>query len=97
MDDKIANTIAKKQQIINEIELLKIKIESSETKDIRFKIETKHWYGFSEPFLSKEKSVLNLSKETMQVILDEAINKERERIDKLIDMEIEQRRNKSNE
>lgn len=97
MEDKIENSIVLHQKIINEIELLKIKIGSSETKDIRFKIETKHWYGFSEPFLSKEKSVLNLSKETMQVILDEAINKERERIDKLIDMEIEQRRNKSNE
>lgn len=98
MEDKIGNSIALHQQTINEIEKLKLKIEDSSTEDIRFRIETKHWYGYGlEPTLCKEKSVLDISKRTMQTILDEAINKERERIDKLIGMEIEQRRNKSNE
>lgn len=91
MEDKITNSIALHQGIIYEIEEIKKRIEESETKKIRFRVETKHWYGFTEPFLSTDKHKLNISKETMQVILDEAINKERERINKLIDMEIERR------
>lgn len=90
MNDKIGNSIALHQQTINELANLKYKVSSSEG-DIRFRIETKHWYGYSEPFLSKEKSVLDLSKYTMKVVIDEAINKERERINKLIDMEIQQK------
>jgi len=53
MDEKISNTIALKQQIINELEKLSMDVKESVTKDIRFRIETKHWYGYSEPFLKK--------------------------------------------
>lgn len=97
MEDKIENSIALHQQTINELEELKEKVEANQSKKVRFKIETKHWYGYSEPFLAKDKDKLEISVYTMNLILDEAINKERERIDTLIDMEIEQRRNKSNE
>lgn len=60
---------------------------------IRLKIETKHWYGYSEPFLSKSKDRLKVSKHTMLKILDEAIKKEEDYINKLIDKEIMIRRN----
>lgn len=91
-EEKIDNSIALHQEIIYEIQKIKQRIKESETKNIRFRIETKHWYGFSEPFISTEKHKLKISKETMKIILDEAINKERERINKLIDMEIERRK-----
>lgn len=91
MEDKIENSIALHQQTINELNELKEKIETNQSKKVRFKIETKHWYGYSEPFLAKDKDIVDLSKYTMQVVLDEAIKNERKRIDKLIDMEIEKR------
>lgn len=91
MDEKISNTIALKQQIINELEKLSMDVKESVTKDIRFRIETKHWYGYSEPFLKKDRHILEVSKDTMQAILNSAIEKEKERIEKLIDMEIQKR------
>ena len=91
MEDKIGNSIALHQQTINELNELKEKVETNQSEKIRFRIETKRWYGYSEPFLAKEKDIVDLSKYAMQVILDEAIKKEKERINKLIDMEIEMR------
>ncbi len=91
MNEKISNTIALKQQIINELEKLSLDVEESVTNDIRFRIETKHWYGYSEPFLKKDRHILDVSKDTMQSILSSAIEKEKERIEKLIDMEIQKR------
>ena len=91
MNEKISNTIALKQQIINELEKLSLDVEESVTNDIRFRIETKHWYGYSEPFLKKDRHILDVSKDTMQSILSSAIEKEKEKIEKLIDMEIQKR------
>lgn len=93
MEDKIANTIAKHQQIINELKLLLLDIENSSTKDIRFRVETKHWYGYSEPrYLRTDRHILNLSKNAMQSIINSAIEKEKEKINKCIDIEIEKRK-----
>lgn len=89
MKEKIANSIFLHQQTINELEGIKQRIESSETEDVRFIVQTKHWYGFSEPFLGKENARINICKYTMKLVLDKAIEKEKERINKLIDMEIE--------
>lgn len=75
--------------VIKDLETLKKKVKFSDGKEIRFKIETKHWYGFSEPFLSKDKYVLDISKETMQILIDEAINKAKERIDELLNKRAE--------
>lgn len=96
MNEKISNTIALHQMAINELKEIKHKVQKTATDDVRFRIETKHWYGYSEPFLAKTKDKLEISTYTMLLILDEAINKEKERIDKLIDMEVEKknRRNK---
>ena len=90
--EKIFNTIALEQQKLNELNLIRKQVETANEGKVRFRIETKHWYGFSEPFLSKDKYKLNISKYTMQLILDEAINKTKERMNKLIDMQIEERK-----
>ena len=91
MEDKIENSIALHQMAINELKEIKHRIETTATDDIRFRVETKHWYGYSEPFLAKSKDKLEISVYTMKLILNEAMNREKERIDKLIDMEIEKR------
>lgn len=91
MEEKISNTIFLKQQSINELNELKEKIKKSDTEKIRFRVETKHWYGFTEPHLIKDKNKLNISKYTMLKIIDKAIEEERAYIDKLIDMEIKTR------
>jgi len=91
MDEKISNTIALKQQIINELEKLSLDVKESVTNNIRFRIETKHWYGYSEPFLKKDRHILDVSKDTMQSIINSAIEKEKEGIEKLIDIEIQKR------
>ncbi len=92
MDNKISNTIFLKQQSINELNELKEKINKSDTEKIRFRVETKHWYGYAEPHLLKDKNKLNISKYTMLKIIDKAIEEEKTYIDKLIDMEIENRK-----
>ena len=95
MSEKINNSIALHQMSINELLEIKYRVETTNTDDVRFRIETKHWYGYSEPFLFKRKDKLEISVYTMKLILDEAVTKEKERINKLIDMEIENRRGKN--
>lgn len=92
-EEKIYNSIAFQEGQIEEIKKVKQQVALSETKDIRIKIETKHWYGYSEPFLAKKKHKILLQKSTMIAILNGIQSKCRERIDKLIDMEIERRKN----
>lgn len=91
MSDKIEISIALHQETIMDLEKIKKAVEMSETDNIRFKIETKHWYGFSEPFLGKQKHKLYLSKYSANALLETAIKIEKERIDKLIDLEIQKR------
>lgn len=92
MKEKISNTIFLKQQSINELQDLKEKVKKSAAEKIRFRVETKHWYGYTEPHLIRDKNKLNISKYTMLKIVDKAIEEERAYIDKLIDMEIENRK-----
>lgn len=92
MEEKISNTIFIHQQTIHELEKLKDKVRKS-ISNVRFRIETKHWYGYGiDTRTETGKSILNLSKATIEIVLEEAIRKEKEKIDKLIDMEIERRR-----
>ena len=95
MDEKIYNTIALHQMSINELMEIKRRVETTAMDDVRFRIETKHWYGYSEPFQNKTKDTLKISVYTMKLILDEAINKEKEKIDKLIDMKINEKLKKN--
>ena len=90
MKEKITNTIALHQMTINELKEIKHNIEESIEENVRFSIETKHIIGFDIGILKKKKT-LSISNYTMELLLDEAIKKEKERIDKLIDMEIEKR------
>lgn len=89
--EKLHNTIALKQQIINDIEKILERVKESKTEDIRVKIETKHWYGYSEPHLGKEQHRLYVNKEVIISVLENAIEIERTYINKCIDIEIEQR------
>ena len=88
MKEKITNTIALHQMTINELKEIKHNIEESIEENVRFSIETKHIIGFDIGILKKKKT-LSISNYTMELLLDEAIKKEKDRIDKLIDMEIE--------
>ena len=90
MKEKIANSIALRQMTINELKEIKHNIEQSVDKSVKFSIETRHIIGFDIGLLKKKKT-LPISNYTMKLLLDEAIRKEKERIDKLIDMEIERR------
>lgn len=96
--DKIENSIAMHQNTIINLEHIKEEVNASVTEDIRLKIETKHWYGYVEPFIAKQKHKIDMTKYSANVLLETAIKLEKERIDKLIDMEIEKRKeNKANE
>ena len=63
-----------KYKMKKELEELKGKILTSEGKEVKFKIETKNWLGFSEPFLAKEKSNLNINRHTLIAIIDELLD-----------------------
>lgn len=91
--DKIENSIALCQGTIDTLEKIKERVKTSETEEIRIKIETKHWYGYSEPHLAKEKHKIEITKYSATVLLDTAIQLQRESINKLIDIEIEKRKN----
>jgi hypothetical protein len=91
MEEKIANSIALHQATINELKDIKKKVENNIDDKVRFRIETRQIFRMWEPYITKCKDKMDVSPHTMQVILDEAIKIERGRIDKLIDMEIENR------
>ena len=90
MKEKIANSIALRQMTINELKEIKHNIEQSVDKNVKFSIETRHIIGFDIGILKKKKT-LPISNYTMKLLLDEAIRKEKERINKIIDMEIERK------
>lgn len=90
MKEKIANSIALRQMTINELKEIKHNIEQSVDENVKFSIETRHIIGFDIGILKKKKT-LPISNYTMKLLLDEAIRKEKERINKLIDMEIERK------
>lgn len=92
MDDKIANSIALHQMTIEEIRCIKKNVKENIDDTIRFRIETRLIFKRWEPYITKIKNKLDVSPRTMLLILDEVEKKEKERIDKLIDMEIEKRK-----
>lgn len=94
MKDKISNSIALHQMTIEEVREIRRNVKENIDKDVRFRIETKQMFRVWEPYIAKVKDKLNISTHTMLLVLDEVERKERERIDKLIDMEIEKRSNK---
>lgn len=90
MEEKICNTIALCQMSINELIDIKKRLEDNCTDNVKFIIQTREFNPIDlATFRRKHK--LDISTYTMNLILDEAIRKEKEKIDKLIDMEIERR------
>lgn len=88
MEEKICNTIALCQMSINELRNIKKRLEDNCTDNVKFIIQTREFNPI-ELATFKRKHKLDISTYTMNLILDDAIRKEKERIDKLIDMEIE--------
>lgn len=91
MEDKIANSIVLHQMTIEEIREIKRNIKENIDDTVRFRIETRLMFRRWEPYIYKVKNKLEVSPRTMILILNEVERKEKERIDKLIDMEIENR------
>ena len=90
MEEKICNTIALCQMSINELRNIKKRLEDNCTDNVKFIIQTREFNPIDlATFRRKHK--LDISTYTMNLILDDAIRKEKEKIDKLIDMEIERR------
>ena len=87
--EKILNTIALKVGNIKELKEIKEKVDNNVEDKVKFKIQTVGLYYFAD--FIKEKFALDISKYTMQLILDGAIAKEQERLDMLIDKLIEKR------
>lgn len=90
MKEKIANSIALHQMVIQELRELKCKLDDNCTDNVKFIIQTREFNPIDLATF-KRKHQLDISTYTMNLILDDAIKKEKERIDKLIDMEIERR------
>ena len=93
MNDKIANSIALHQATINELKDIKKKVENNIDDKVRFRIETRQIFRMWEPYITKCRDKMDIGPHTMLTILDQAINIERDRINKLIDMEINNRIN----
>ena len=91
MDDKIANSIALHQMTIKEVRGIKRNIKENIDDTVRFDIRTRRIFKRWEPYITVIKNKLEVSPRTMLLILDEVEKKEKEIIDKLIDMEIEKR------
>lgn len=88
----IENTIFEKKSIMKQIEYMMEQVKESESDYIKVKFETKHWYGFTEPFLSKDKHKFTIEKEIMLKILQAILDREQNEINKCIDLEIELRK-----
>ena len=73
------------------LHLSKRNVKENIDDTVRFRIETRLMFHRWEPYIYKVKNKLEVSPRTMILILNEVERKEKERIDKLIDMEIENR------
>ena len=91
MDDKIANSIALHQLTIKELEEIKKNVKENIDDMVRFRIETKRIFRVWEPYISRIKNKLEVSPRTMILIIDGIIEDEKRKINKLIDMEVDQR------
>lgn len=91
MEDKIANSIALHQMSIKEIQEIKRNVRDNIDDTVKFRIETRLMFRRWEPYIYKVKNKLDISPRTMLLILEEVERKEKEKIDKLIDIEIANR------
>lgn len=91
MDEKIINTITSHQMTIEELESIKSAVKDNIQDNVKFIIQTKHLAAILDVHIIKRKTQLNISNHTMNLVLDEVIRREKEKINKLIDMEVDSR------
>lgn len=91
MKEDISNSIALRQNTINELIKLKNTIDESIDKEVKFVIETTQLGGYFDVAPFKRKDKLPVTNNTMKLVIDGLIKKEKDRIDRLIDMEVERR------
>ena len=91
MDDKITNSIVLHQLTIKELEEIKENVAENIDDVVRFCIETRRIFRVWEPHISRIKNKLEVSPRTMILIIDGIIEDEKRKINKLIDMEVDQR------
>lgn len=91
MDDKITNSIVLHQLTIKELEEIKENVVKNIDDMVRFRIETRRVFRVWEPYISRIKNKLEVSPRTMILIIDRIIEDEKRKINKLIDMEVDQR------
>lgn len=91
MDDKITNSIVLHQLTIKELEEIKENVAENIDDTVRFRIETRRIFRVWEPYISRIKNKLEVSPRTMILIIDGIIEDEKRKINKLIDMEVDQR------
>ena len=89
MNDKIGNSIVKHQLIINELKQVKDLVGKNIDKNVKFCVHTRELFRNWEPCVIKHKNYLEISPDAMYIILDGLIKTEKGRINKLIDMEID--------
>ena len=90
--EKLENTIAQKVGIIKELKEIMNHVKASNTNTIKMKIETKKiFFDYVDCIHDtvKQKHKIEFEKETIISILESAIEKEQEYINKCIDLEIE--------
>lgn len=94
--DKIENTIAQKVGIIKEVKEILENVKDSSGKTVKMKITTnfREMDNWGDIVAKHRKNKIEFNKETLITVLENSIKKEQEYINKLIDMEIENRRNK---
>ena len=85
MKEKIANSIVLHQQTINELNLIKERLADATPGSIKFEIKSKQIF-FTDLYIHRD--TIPVSEYTMKLVIDKAIEKEKDYINKLIDMEI---------
>lgn len=94
MNEKLINSIVLHQSSIEELKKLKECIDDNTEDNVNFIVETSHMIGYFDVNFIKRKTKVNISNHSMNLILDEAIEKEKDEINKLIDMEVNNRMSK---
>ena len=95
-EKEIFDYIAEIKSELDEINTIRGRIRASTPEKLRVKIETKQWFGFSEPFLAKEHSKIYASKKTMLKLLSVMEDEAKKEINIAIDLLIKTRKEKNN-
>lgn len=95
-EDKIYDSIATHWYAITQLNEIKERVEDHIDNKLDFVVKTRHISKITDFHIFKDQDQLPISKYTMNVLLDTAIELEKARIYKLIDMLIERREKEMN-